>query len=103
MGYDEDRVDEMTLALMHLVKHRQRSDGPLRAWKGFDWDTLDRLHEKGFISDPKSKAKSVRLTEEGAEASLELFEEFFVEDGEGREEGSEGDERIVDPEWRDRE
>ncbi|MFW5923350.1 MAG: DUF6429 family protein, partial [Planctomycetota bacterium] len=46
---------------------------------GFDWDTLDRLHEKGLISDPKSKARSVVLTEEGERRSRELFEELFGE------------------------
>jgi Domain of unknown function (DUF6429) len=30
-----------------------------RAWKGFDWETLDRLYEKGWIENPRSKAKSV--------------------------------------------
>jgi hypothetical protein len=32
--------------------------GTARTWKGFDWDTLDRLYEKGWIFDPKNKAKS---------------------------------------------
>jgi predicted transcriptional regulator len=36
------------------------------------------LHEKGFISDPKSKAKSVTITEEGLKRSEELFNKFFV-------------------------
>ncbi len=26
----------------------------MRAWKGFDWETMNRLHEKGYISNPKS-------------------------------------------------
>ena len=57
MDYDKDKVDEVTLALMWLVMHE---DGLVtRAWKQFDWDSLDRLHEKGLISNPKSKAKSV--------------------------------------------
>jgi hypothetical protein len=38
MEYDKNKVDEMVLALMSLVMH---SDGDtVRAWKGFDWDTL---------------------------------------------------------------
>jgi hypothetical protein len=49
--------------------------GQVRAWKTFDWDALDRLHELGLIGDPKSKAKSVPLTAEG----LALAEEFFGE------------------------
>jgi len=38
---------------------------------------LDRLHEKGFIRDPKSKARSVVLTEEGLAKSESLFEKHF--------------------------
>jgi hypothetical protein len=60
MNYDQDKVDEMVLALLWLT---QAGDG--RAWKGHDWVAMDRLHAKGYISDPKSKAKSVVLSEEG--------------------------------------
>ena len=77
MAFDADKVDDVVLALLQLVLHRNRKHGPWRAWKGFDWDTLDRLHEKGYISDPASKAKSVVVTEEGLERSEALFEEFF--------------------------
>jgi len=41
------------------------------------WDVMDRLHEKGFITDPKSKAKSVIFTEEGLRESQRLFTESF--------------------------
>lgn len=75
MEYDKDKVDEMVLALLSLTMFRE---GPgFRAWKGHDWDALNRLHEKGYISDPKSKAKSVVVTEEGAQRSGELFERYF--------------------------
>jgi hypothetical protein len=47
--------------------------GATRAWKTFDWDAMDRLYERGLISDPKSKAKSVVLTEEGQLAAEEAF------------------------------
>jgi hypothetical protein len=72
MDYDRDKVDEMVLALLWLTP---AGDG--RAWKGHDWDALDRLHSKGYISDPKSKAKSVVLSEEGERLSQELFERYF--------------------------
>jgi Domain of unknown function (DUF6429) len=39
---------------------------------------MDRLHAKGYISDPKSKAKSVLLSEEGERRSRELFELHFA-------------------------
>ena len=76
MEYDRNKVDDCTLALMYLVLHGDRS--VTRAWKGFDWDTLDRLHEKGFIADPKGKAKSVVMTDEGEKKAEELFKKFFV-------------------------
>jgi len=45
----------------------------VRAWKGFDWDSLNRLHAKGLISGPVGKAKSIVLTNEIFRASEELF------------------------------
>ena len=69
---DLERVDEAALALMLLGLH----DG-WRTWKGFDWEVLNRLHEKGFITDPKSKAKSVVFTEEGLQESQRLFTKSF--------------------------
>lgn len=35
--------------------------------------------QKGYIGDPKSKAKSVSLTEEGRARSEELFRRLFGE------------------------
>jgi hypothetical protein len=70
--YDEDKVDEVVLALLYLTLH-----GDSRAWKGHDWDALGRLHMKGMIRDPVGKAKSVVLTEEGQKRCKEMFEKFF--------------------------
>jgi len=76
MDYDKDKVDDYTLALMYLVFH---GDGyGTRAWKGFDWDTLERLHEKGFIANPRGKARSVVVSEEGEKRAEELFQRFFA-------------------------
>jgi hypothetical protein len=69
---DNDRIDEAVLALLYLGLHDR-----YRAWKGFDWDALDRLYEKGFIGDPKSKAKSVIFTDEGLAESERLFHAMF--------------------------
>jgi len=70
---DTDRIDDVVLALLLLGLH----DG-MRAWKGFDWDALGRLHEKGFISDPVGKAKSVVFTQKGLERAEALFDETFA-------------------------
>ena len=74
MNYDANKVDDMVLALLHLTSSSDR--GIVRAWKGHDWDALDRLHEKGLISDPKTKAKSVVLSDEGAQRAKELFQKL---------------------------
>jgi hypothetical protein len=70
---DEDRIDDAVLALLSLGLHEH-----WRAWKGFDWDAMDRLYEKGMIADPRGKAKSVVFTEEGLRRSQALFEAMFT-------------------------
>jgi hypothetical protein len=69
--YDKDKIDEAVLALLHLTAFKDH--GVVRSWKGHDWDALDRLHKSGPIGNPKSKAKSVILTDEGRKRSDELF------------------------------
>ena len=73
MTYDRDRAAEFVLALMYLDVHDE-----VRAWKGYPWDVLDALHERGLISDPKSKAKSVVLTEEGLTRAARAFETLLT-------------------------
>ncbi|WP_158668109.1 DUF6429 family protein [Bradyrhizobium guangdongense] len=72
MAINKDKIDAAALALLYLTLH----DG-YRAWKGFDWDVLDRLHDKGMIDDPVGKVKSVVFTEEGLERAKTLFKELF--------------------------
>lgn len=76
MEIDEEKVDEAVLALLYLTTFKDKPNW--RAWKGHDWDSLDHLHHKGFISDPATKARSVWLTEEGAKRSRDLFEKCFT-------------------------
>jgi len=72
MTLDNDKIDRAVLALLYLGLH-----DVARAWKGFDWEAMNRLHEKGFISDPRGKAKSVAFTEEGLIEARRLLQEFF--------------------------
>jgi len=78
MEIDKAKVDEFTLALLYLTTFKDRSG--LRAWKGHDWDVMNRLYESGYIDEPVSKAKSVMLTDEGAERSKRLFEKHFMKE-----------------------
>ncbi len=73
MEFDTDKIDDVTLALLYLTLH-----DCTRAWKGHDWDTLDRLHEKGLIESPAGKVKSVVFTDEGLRRAKECFETMFA-------------------------
>lgn len=74
MKLNTDRIDEAVLALLSLGLHAD-----FRVWKSFDWDAMSRLHEKGFISNPVGKTKSVVLTEEGLRESERLLLALFGE------------------------
>jgi hypothetical protein len=69
---DSDRIDDCVLALLWLTLHDED-----RAWKAFDFEVMDRLFAKGFILDPRGKAKSVVFTDEGMVRSERLFAELF--------------------------
>ena len=69
---DPDKIDDAVLALLLLGEHDYQ-----RVWKSFDWDAMERLYDKGMISDSKSRAKSVVLTDEGREEAVRLFKLLF--------------------------
>lgn len=73
MEIDSDKIDDAVLGLLWLTLHDK-----YRAWKGFDWNSLDRLHEKGMIENPANDAKSVALTDEGLKRAEELFAALFA-------------------------
>ena len=73
MAIDLDKIDDTVLGLLWLTLHDDN-----RAWKGFDWGALNRLHQKGLIADPVNKAKSVVLSEEGLRRAEELFKALFT-------------------------
>jgi hypothetical protein len=76
MDIDQEKVEQTVLALLYLTSFKDRLG--LRAWKGQDWQVMNFLHEKGYISNPATKAKSIAFTEEGARLSKELFEKLFA-------------------------
>lgn len=72
MDYDQREIDDTVLALLYLTLHEDA-----RAWKSFDFDVMDRLHEQGYINDPRGKSKSVTFTDEGLARSKALFQAKF--------------------------
>jgi hypothetical protein len=69
---DHQKLAESALAILSLTLH---DNG--RVWKGLDWDLLDLLHEKAWIVESRTSAKSVVLTEEGERLAAEFQRKYF--------------------------
>jgi len=72
---NQEKLSEAALAILGLTAFRDHHI--VRAWKGMDWDLLDVLYQKGWIDDPKGKAKSVVLTDEGARLAEDFLQRHF--------------------------
>ncbi len=72
MTCDQSKIEDAVLALLAAFSF----DGG-RAWKGFDFEVMDRLHAQGFIEDPANKKKSVWLTPQGLERGRQIAEQLF--------------------------
>jgi Domain of unknown function (DUF6429) len=75
MEINEEKLQQTVLALLHM---NLSDDSGRRAWKSLPWSVMDALHQRGYISDPATKNKSVVLTEEGSKLSEELFKQLFA-------------------------
>jgi len=75
MKVDQNKIEEVAMALLSLTMFEEH--GTTRAWKGLDWDVLGALHARGWIADPKSKAKSVVISPEGKAAAQALLRKYF--------------------------
>ena len=73
MSLDTDRIDQAVLALLYLGLHEGN-----RAWKSFDWGAMSRLHDKGYITDPVNKNKSVVFTEQGLQQAQQMLLDLFT-------------------------
>ncbi|WP_460161288.1 DUF6429 family protein [Pseudomonas sp. S2_B10] len=78
-------IDDAVLALLAAY-----SSDAGNAWKGYDFEIMNRLHEQGLISNPVNRNKSIWLTEEGLERGREIAERMFgVKKSGGQTSGSE--------------
>ena len=71
MELDTDKIDDAVLALLCLGR------SGAKAWKGFNWEIMDRLHDKGYIDKPSAKEITVLFTDEGLERAKGLLENLF--------------------------
>ena len=69
------RIDDLVLALLYLNTSSDQHEA--RAWKTFPQESMDRLYARGLIGNPKTVAKSVVVTRDGAAQSAALFEKLI--------------------------
>lgn len=62
---EKQLFDDLVLALLVETSWEEKYGAP-RSWKGYDFNSLDRLEEKGFVFGGH-KVKSVCLSPEGIE------------------------------------
>lgn len=85
-----EKNEELTLLLLYLNAweedgYTEDEDGSLkevkvkRSWKGYDFETLNSLKTKNFLSGGY-KSKSVSLTKEGEQKAKELCQKYFGRD-----------------------
>ncbi len=87
----KEAVHDLTLALIYLTRFIEdekrdelRQIRDFRAWKNYDWNTIDKLDEEGLVIS-KHGNKSLWITEDGVVKARELLERFGISDWERNE------------------
>lgn len=82
----EQAMHDLTLALIYLTRMSEERKGSdlwdikdFRAWKNYEWDTVDKLDEEGLVSS-KHGNKSLWLTEDGVKKAREILDRLGIED-----------------------
>ena len=71
----QEQLEDLTLLMIFLQSWKEKIvDGTeiLRAWKGYDFNILNKLNEKKLVNDRPGN-KSLYLTEEGIKKSKEIL------------------------------
>jgi len=77
LNLDQNKIAEGAMAILALTMFKDRDVH--RAWKGIDRDVLHDLCDRGWIHDPKGKAKSIVFTDEGRAMAIECMRRQFGE------------------------
>lgn len=84
-----DEVEELTLLLMYLTAWNEESlvyneiveDTESitikNCWKGYDFGTLEKLTDKGYLYPSKHKNKIVTLTKDGEALAIQLINKYL--------------------------
>ena len=77
-------IKELTLLLMYLNCFTDEKDfktaKDFYAWKGYNFDIINKLDDEDFISQGKYRNKSVYITEKGIEEAKKLLEKYKIKD-----------------------
>ena len=66
------KLEETILALPGVFEFENG-----RVWKRYDFDVMEVLHKKGYISTPRGRTESIYLTETGMDLAKELAKAHF--------------------------
>ncbi|WP_129688951.1 DUF6429 family protein [Gottfriedia acidiceleris] len=80
----QEQIDELTLLLIYLTAFEENTvlgDTILRSWKGYPFDTLNKLSNSNLIFF-SNRAKSVYLTEDGIELANKLLQKYNIQNDE---------------------
>ena len=75
----EPEFEDLALLLLYLASWEEKDLPGRRAWKGFPFETLDVLTDRGYLEGSRG-AKSVWLTAEGIARARDLERRFLVTD-----------------------
>ncbi len=77
-------MEELTMMLIYLSHFTERdrfaNQDDKYAWKGYDFDVLNKLDEKDYIRQGSHRSKSMYITKEGESKAKELMEKYNVAD-----------------------
>lgn len=85
----DKNIEELTLLLMYLTSwnekgyvYNESTNMPEEAtikncWKGYNFDILNQLTEKGYLYPGKHENKSVTMTKDGEKLAEELIHKYL--------------------------
>jgi len=77
---ESEVLEDLVLVLLYMFSWREKDASDFsvaRSWKGYSFDVLDTIQEKGYISS-SHRAKSVIITDGGLKRANELKEKMFA-------------------------
>ncbi len=81
----EKAMKELTMVLMYLSRFNEEDRFATdldMAWKGYNFDIINKLDEEDYIRQGSYRSKSVTITEEGIKLAQNLLNKYDIKDWE---------------------